>query len=144
MKLDLLGQIVYKEWINTSKIRSKVELDQFVIMPNHLHGIIILDDILSKGMARHALTEDKHQFGKPIAGSLSIIIGAFQSAATKQIHKIKPNMSVWHRNFYEHIIRNDEELYNIRKYIIDNPLKWELDTNHPPNLNNKSLETIYV
>jgi REP element-mobilizing transposase RayT len=150
MIMNFFGEIVYGEWMNTSKLRSNAELDQFVIMPNHLHGIIILDHLDSKGMARHVLTKDKRHFGKPIAGSLSTIIGAFKSSATKQIHKIKPNIPIWHRNFYEHIIGNDHELYEIRKYIVENPLKWvndlveELDRNNPQNLNIKFQEKIYV
>lgn len=64
--LNEFGEIAYKEWINTGKIRSNVELDQFVVMPNHLHDIIILDKVIgSKGMARHALTGETRQFGNP-------------------------------------------------------------------------------
>ena len=143
MTLNSMEQVVYKEWINTPKIRENIELDQFVIMPNHLHGIIVLD-YTGRGTKRRAPTEEKRYFRKPIAGSLSTIIGAFKSAITKQIHRIKPDISIWQRNFYEHIIRNDKELSKIRKYIMENPLRWELDRSHPQNMNNKFQEKTYV
>ena len=124
MILSELGIIVEEEWLNTEKLRSNVELDYYIIMPNHLHGIIINN---SRGTMHRAPTNPK--FGNPISGSLSTIIGAFKTAVTRKINQLikQPVLKIWQRNFYEHIIRNENDLNNIRKCIELNPLKWELD-----------------
>jgi hypothetical protein len=83
--------------------------------------------ILCLGKACLALT--KARFGKPVAGSLGTIIGSFKSATTRYTNRSlgTPGSKVWHRNYYEHIIRNEKELYNVRRYIRSNPLKWMID-----------------
>ena len=105
-------------------------IDKFIVMPNHMHGIIFINND-GKGTACRALTFE--QFGKPVSGSLPTIIRSFRSAATKQINILKntPGSPVWQRNYYEHIIRNETDLNNIRQYIIDNPINWEEDENNP-------------
>jgi len=124
MILSELGIIVEEEWLNTAKLRKDVELDYYVIMPNHFHGIIINN---SRGTMHRAPTNPK--FGNPISGSLSTIIGAFKAAVTRKINRLikQPVLKIWQRNFYEHIIRNENDLNNIRSYIELNPLKWEID-----------------
>jgi len=76
---------------------------------------------------------EERKFGKPIAGSLSTIVGAFKSAATKQINILRnaPGSPVWQRNYYEHIIRNEESLQHLRQYIHNNPLLWREDQLRP-------------
>jgi len=71
----------------------------------------------------------KARFGKPVAGSLGAIIGSFKSAAARSINQLfgTPGSKVWHRNYYEHIIRNEKELYKVRRYIRDNPMKWVIE-----------------
>jgi REP element-mobilizing transposase RayT len=94
-------------------------------MPNHFHGIIIIE---SRDKARLVPTDEYRKFGKPIAGSLSTIIGSFKSGVTKRINELKGNSgSIWQSNYYEHIIRNEKDLFFTRSYIELNPLKWELD-----------------
>jgi len=66
--------------------------------------------------------------------SLSNIIGSFKSAVSNKIHKIGYNQFQWQPRFYERIIRNEKELYRIRKYIEQNPLKWDIEKNNPENL----------
>ncbi|MDO3379741.1 transposase [Geoalkalibacter halelectricus] len=85
----------------------------------------------SQGTARRAPTVEK--FGRPVAGSLATIVRSFKSAATKRINTLRgnPGSPVWQRNYYEHVIRGDRDLYAARQYITDNPTKWELDINHP-------------
>jgi REP element-mobilizing transposase RayT len=72
----------------------------------------------------------------PKPRSIGAIVGAFKSAATKRINELRDNAgcSVWQRNYYEHVIRNEEDLANIRRYIAENPLKWDLDENNPVNV----------
>ena len=127
------GQIAYEFWSKIPEHFSNAELDGFIVMPNHIHGIVVIGDD-GRGLACHAPTNRK--FAKPISNSLSTIIGSFKSAVTKQINQIRgtPGISVWQRNYYEHIIRNEDDLNKIRQYIADNPLEWDTDENNLVNL----------
>jgi putative transposase len=103
-----------------------VELDTWVVMPNHFHGIVfLLDD--RRGGARPAPTKRK---------PLGRLIGAFKTVSTKRINELRttPGQPVWQRNYYEHVIRNEVDLEEIREYIQNNPLKWLDDENHPANI----------
>ena len=134
MVLNQYGKIVADEWMKTPKIRREIKLDEWVVMPNHFHGIVWI----RRGTARRAPTNTRRaptveQFGKPVAGSLSTIVQAFKSAVTKHINQLRntPGMKLWQRNYWEHIIRNDDELNRIRQYVIDNPMQWETDRENP-------------
>ncbi|UCH11078.1 MAG: transposase [Fidelibacterota bacterium] len=133
VELSTFGRIVDEEWVNNATIRPYVELDNYVIMPNHIHGIVMI--IAGRGTTRRAPT--KERFGKPVSGSLPTIIRAFKSAATKQINRLRdtPGQRVWQRNYYEHIIRNDKDLNRIREYIASNPMKWQSDRYYPDTIN---------
>ncbi len=129
MMLNAEGQIVAGEWIKTAEIRNNIELDEWVVMPNHFHGILVINEC--RGTARRAPTVE--QFGKPVPNSIPTIIRSFKSAVTKRINKLRnsPGAKIWQRNYYEHIIRNEDELNCIREYITNNPLKWEFDKENP-------------
>ena len=131
MTLNAFGNVAEEELIKTKELRKNIDLDYYVIMPNHLHVIFIIE---SRGMARHASTERK--FGKPIASSLSTLVGSYKSAVTKRINEIRkmPGQTIWQRSFYDRIIRNDKELHKIRTYISQNPLKWDIKKSLPINL----------
>lgn len=128
------GEIVWGEWFCTASIRDYVNLieGEFVIMPNHIHGIIHLTTRVG-ARRRRALTRTE-QFGSPVAGSLSTVIRAFKSQVTRRINAMNrtPGRPVWMSGIYEHIIRNDRELNNIRRYIDQNPLHWSHDRYHHP------------
>lgn len=127
MQLNDCGRVVEREWVNTANIRKNIELGVYVVMPNHFHGIMIL----RRGIARYAPTSGR--FGKMAPGSLSAIVRSFKSAATRRINGLRgtPGTPVWQRNYYEHILRNGAELNEIREYVANNPLKWELDSENP-------------
>jgi len=129
MRLNRLGKIVQEELSKTAVIRSNINIDEFIIMPNHLHSIISITD--STGTARHAHTNEK--FGRPVQGSIPTIIRSFKSAVTKSAHELGLfiKSQIWHRNYYEHVIRNEEALERIRNYIITNPENWSRDTDNP-------------
>lgn len=143
MVLNEFGRIVSQEWVKTGEIRDEIKLDRWVIMPNHFHGIVWIKttgngisrcrrgDRPGRGTARRAPTVE--QFGKPVVGSLPTIVRAFKSAVTKRINQLRntPGMKLWQRNYWEHIIRNDDELNRLRQYIMDNPMKWETDRENP-------------
>ncbi|MCW9708538.1 transposase [Fodinibius salsisoli] len=125
IKLNEYGKIAEEEWRKTEKLRNNVRLDEFIVMPNHVHGIIELFKP-SSDTARRVTTE---RFGKPVRGSLPTIVRSYKSAVTKQINELNEQRGdkVWQKNYYDHIVRNHEELNRIRKYIKDNPKNWEHD-----------------
>lgn len=138
MVLNQVGQTAEQYWLDIPKHFPICELDYYVIMPNHIHGIIILNSTVETGHpSRLGLAEAdapslqqnniKQNYSSANTPSLSNIIGSFKSAVTKQIHQTGyPNFK-WQRSFYDRIIRNETELFNIRKYIEQNPLKWDLE-----------------
>jgi putative transposase len=142
MILIELGQIVQEEWKRSSEIRREIELDEFVVMPNHTHGIVWIvemNDVRAHGRPpQPGSTPLVRADGRPpqrAPKSLGSFVAGFKSAATKRINEQRgmPGVPVWQHNYYEHIIRNDADLQRIREYIANNPLKWELDQLHPSN-----------
>ena len=142
MVLNELGQIVHEEWKRSSEIRREIELDEFVVMPNHMHGIVWIvemNDVRADGRPPQPNPVRAHgrasQPPQRAPKSLGSFVAGFKSAVTKRINEQRgmPRVPVWQRNYYEHIIRNDADLQRIRQYIVNNPLKWELDQLHPNN-----------
>ena len=130
--LNERGSIVEKVWIEIPDHFTNVTLDDFIVMPNHIHGILLLDEPPDcRGTACRAPTVEK--FGKPTKGSLPTIIRSFKSASTHLINRLdkRKGISIWQRNYYEHIIRNEDSLNRIRRYIQENPIKWSIE---PENL----------
>ncbi len=132
---SLFGQIVDGE-ITLSEIGriAKSYWGEYMIMPNHIHGIILILDSVDSVGARYASPLQSPQIPRSARPkSLGAIVGSFKSATTKHINQIRktPGILLWQRNYYEHIIRNKGELNKIREYIINNPLKWELDYDNP-------------
>ncbi len=128
MVLIAFGEIAKQCWIEIPQHFPQVQLDAFVIMPNHVHGIIIINDVgaiheLPLQMNQNEFIHHRRKMLIPK------IIGRFKMNLAKQINQIRqsPGTSVWQRNYYERIIRNDYELNQIREYILNNPLQWELD-----------------
>jgi REP-associated tyrosine transposase len=124
------GDVVIDCWNAIPLHFPQVETDAFVLMPNHLHGIIVIGD--APVGARHVLplpTPQTATFGHPLARSLSSIVGAFKAAVTKRVNTLRDTSAapLWQRNFYEQIIRNDVMLQTIRQYIEANPANWASD-----------------
>jgi putative transposase len=131
MHSNEFGRRVEAAWLKTGTIRSNVELDEYVVMPNHFHGILIVSGDAAEGTARRAPTA--REFGGSIRSSLGVIVGAFKSATTRSINHIRqtPGLPLWQCNYYEHVIRDDKALDRIRNYILTNPLRWHLDGENP-------------
>ncbi len=106
--LSPLGSIVEEEWHKTTKIRSYVELDEYCVMPDHFHGILIIQN---DGAPEDIAKKDHWQ-----KGCLGSIINQFKGACTRRIQMIDPSFT-WQRNFNDHIIRNEKDLERIREYI---------------------------
>jgi len=129
MRLNHLGQIADECWRMIPAHFGNVELDAFVIMPNHVHGIIVITDV---GVgATHASPLRTRNGPKP--RSIGAIIGSYKSGVSKRINEIRatPGPTIWQRDYYEHIIRNDASLDRIRLYIMNNPASWMLDRENP-------------
>jgi REP element-mobilizing transposase RayT len=122
MRLNEIGKIVEKCWEEIPRHFMDVELDEYVIMPNHFHGIIILNE-----QCRGEVTSPLQ---KPTLGK---VIAYFKYQSTKLINEIHaaPGNRFWQRSYYEHIIRSDKELNNIREYIVNNPMQWNVDEENP-------------
>ena len=144
MVLNEYGINAHNEWVNTPKIRPNVELGEFIIMPNHIHGIIAITDrppirrgelhspLLNSPQRSFLMGECNSPLRSP-SQTVGAIVRGYKSSVTKQLGLLGFNEKLWQRNYYEHIIRNDQSFQNITEYIITNPLKWDNDTFNPLN-----------
>lgn len=160
MRLNEAGQMVAALWDGLAARFPSVEIDQFVVMPNHLHGVLILDADAGGATTDRATTRvaptDSGLVGAPLVGApvtnggpvgaplvgarirLGNIVGAFKSLATTgYVVGVKdkgwPQFRgrLWQRNYYEHVIRDEAALDRIRRYVDDNPARWEFDDENP-------------
>jgi putative transposase len=136
MHLNQFGEIVLKWWNELPNYYSPVELDEFVVMPNHMHGIIVITDVgaascrsgdgRDEGRGHPAPTEKR---------TLGQLVGYFKFQITKEINRIRDAgyAKVLQRDYYEHIIRNEREWNAIAEYIHNNPANWRADLDNPAN-----------
>jgi REP element-mobilizing transposase RayT len=127
MILNRFGDIAQRAWWDLSN-HHKVELDEFIIMPNHVHGIIIINNPVGN---RPACSVNKNN-------NLSVVIGSYKASVTRQINRINNDRFRWQKSFYDHIIRIENSLKNIRQYIVNNPKMWENDENNIKNISSGS------
>ncbi len=125
MQLNDCGSIAHDAWIDLPNHYPNVEMDEFVVMPNHVHGIIIImdhDETFAGAGSEPAPTMVKRY-------PLSEIVRSFKTFSARRINELRGTHGcpVWQRNYYEHIIRNEKELIAIRGYIVNNPSKWSAD-----------------
>ena len=125
MYLSQFGRIVQTEWEKSASIRSEIELVAYVIMPNHIHAIVI---IYGRGVRPNAPT-DQNTFSGLKPKTIGSLIAGFKSSVTKQINLLRnsPGKPVWQRNYWDHIIRDDEAYDIIVDYINSNPVNWKND-----------------
>ena len=134
-----LGSLVEKCWREIPSHFPDVVCDAFTLMPNHMHGILLIfppSDDCSPVRARHAVPDDVvnlESFGRPIPGSIPTIVRSFKGAVTKEGRIVlqRPDLCPWERGYNDHVIRDGADLKNIRRYIIENPAKWERDQENP-------------
>jgi REP element-mobilizing transposase RayT len=123
LQAEAVREVVRLAWHGLPARFPVVALDEFGIMPNHVHGIIILAEAASGGAASSAPT-------------LGHVVRAFKSISAIEANKIlgRSDRPFWQRNYYEHVIRDEEELDVIRRYIRDNPRNWLDDPDNPSNM----------
>ena len=134
MQLNDAGRMVQKCWCAIPDHFPHAQLDQFVVMPNHVHGIIMITNTTGAivGAKNFSPLRDASR-SRPCGTSRTIgsIVRGFKIGVTKWMRKHTNVNDVWQRNYWERIIRNDDELRCIREYIVNNPMKWHLDRENP-------------
>jgi putative transposase len=164
MQLNQYGKIVHSHWQNLPKYHPRLELDEFVIMPNHIHGILFLidnDDIsrdhynsVGAGLADDFALENQNLSTKPAPTNnfetennhgIPEIIRGFKTFSARRVNQIRhtSGIFVWQRNYYDHIIRDETSLQKIRQYIQTNPRLWQVDQLHPNNREDRT-EAIHL
>ncbi|MEM9447833.1 MAG: transposase [Cyanobacteria bacterium P01_E01_bin.6] len=143
MHLNDFGQIVANEWIKTKQIRPDFALDEWIVMPNHIHGIVFIQspDTSDDPVGAHSCAPLPRISPRTVGmayrrpRSLSSFVAGFKSATTTRMNQWRdaPGTPVWQRNYYDHIIRNEVSLQHIRHYIQTNPSSWDADQLHPDN-----------
>jgi len=136
MILNNFWKIAEQNWKNILIHYQNIEIDEFVIMPSHIHWIIILtvgnEYFRSDNWNENQIKGNEYFHPLP---NLSNIIKWFKIWCTKEIRNIYNDFTFsWQKSFFDVIIRNDAQLEKTRQYIVDNPIKWELDKNNPVNL----------
>ena len=127
MVLSPIGALVQKCWLTIPSKTSYAKLDAFVVMPNHLHGIILLENPLEPRF-------DSGLEFQPQKKSLSLVVRNFKAAVTAAARALSPGIEIWQSRFYDRIVRNEKELQTIKLYIGNNPMQWGADKNNPENL----------
>lgn len=146
MQLNDAGWLVATCWIDMPARFPEIALDMFVVMPNHVHGILLFADNADRGIAvgaplagaRERTNEAAKGATTRVAPTVGNVVGAFKSLSTAAyIRGVKdsrwPALSrrLWQRNYYEHVIRDETDLSRIRRYIDENPIGWEFDDENP-------------
>lgn len=123
INLNQLGDIARKQWLRLPSRFESLSLGLFVVMPNHIHGILQINPHPESDRG------EEEQYGKPVKGSIPTIVRSYKSTVTKEIRlsNVFHVGPVWQRNYYEHVIRDQEDWHNIREYIRFNPLHWDQD-----------------
>jgi len=118
MRLTYAGRTVQWAWDALPKHYLHTRLDAFIVMPNHVHGVLKLEEQDPGSSRRHALGE---------------VVRALKSFSARRINRRQgtPGAPIWQRNYYERIVRDENELENVRRYIADNPAKWADDPENP-------------
>lgn len=121
VQLNSLGRLVEEEWTRTALVRTLVDVDLFVVMPNHFHGLLRISESQSERIPDCTATIR--------ANSLGSIIAQFKSRVTKRSRSLgnPRSLPIWKRNYYDHIVRNERSLERIRNYILENPSRWTED-----------------
>jgi putative transposase len=132
--LSRRGMVARDCWVDIANHHPHIELDAFVIMPNHMHGILLFvgDASENSSVVATPASRPSHATG-PSRGSLGAVVGSYKAAVTRSINRLRPGAGndLWQPNYYEHIIRDDRARDRIRDYIDLNPDRWSHDLENP-------------
>jgi putative transposase len=137
IKLTPIGETSKEYWLKLPERFKNVVLDYFEIIPNHIHGNIVIkiQDLVG---ADPCVSPEKKK-GKHVGLPLHRMIQWYKTMTTNKYFRLNKKVignKLWQRNYYEHIIRDEKDLNEIREHIINNPLEWELDKENPRNIKN--------
>jgi len=125
--------IVERCWLEIPEHHPSIQLDEWVIMPNHLHAIVVIEQC--RGVQLNAPTtrnrNSTHSSISPYRNTLATTVRTFKAAVTTLCRRARHDRFGWQRNYYEHVIRNEDDLNQIRQYILDNPVQWDSDEENP-------------
>ncbi|KJS74862.1 MAG: transposase [Serpentinimonas sp.] len=140
MRHNDAGRLIKSEWDALPGRFPGIEADGFIVMPNHVHGILWIpptDTPSNATVGAQFIAPSTqcatNQGAMNRAPTLGDIVRAFKAVVTRRLRQMGLAEFSWQRNYYEHIIRNDEALNHIREYIVNNPLQWALDRENPEN-----------
>jgi putative transposase len=126
--LTEFGSIAEEEWLRCKQLRLEIDLGPFVIMPDHLHGVVTIGPpvMTSRRITTQGSKPQRALYRPP--RSLGALVAGFKSSTTRRINVLRrsPGATVWQRNYHEHVVRNDKELAAITEYIVGNPLRAAL------------------
>jgi putative transposase len=136
--LNEFGMIAEYEWNRTASVRDEMACVEHVVMPNHLHGIVIINDV---GQAAQKVVgaHGRAPLHRP-PRSLGSFVAGFKARVTKKVNLARgtPGNPLWQRNYYERVIRDEDELNRAREYIRNNPLNWQEDEYHPDKIRRRA------
>ncbi|MCX6558426.1 MAG: hypothetical protein NTW95_13525 [Candidatus Aminicenantes bacterium] len=141
MLLSPVGRIAERYWKNIPRHFPNIRLDEYCIMPNHIHGILIIEDIANVGVQYeikqnhieplHPVEPRFHSFQHIVPKSIGSIIRTYKTAVTKRCKENGFDQFIWQRNFHDRVIRDNGELKRIQQYIRNNPANWDTDDENP-------------
>ena len=136
-ELSPIGEIVRTCWIDVPTHFTNVKIETYIVMPNHMHGILTIHSKLPDADVQDKTGKAMESFGRPTPKSIPTIVRSFKSAASKRTREsgLVVGESIWQRGYYEHVLRNTREYVEITNYILQNPARWAYDEE---NLNRKS------
>jgi len=137
MELSYIGRFIRQQWMNLSDDEYNINIDEYVVMPNHLHGIIAINkkrkNLIGNSMNRISTTKIKNNPMLIEHVTLGGLIRQYKARTKYWVNRLQNDVDFsWQSKFYDRIIRDDNELNEIRKYIRNNPLKFDLDRNNLP------------
>ena len=126
-----LGELVQAAWLQSFELRRELLLDCYVIMPNHLHAVVVIVREEQAGEPTNPESHGRATLRKP--HGLSSFVAGFKAASTRRINEynLTPGRRFWQPGFYDHIIRSEADLHRIRQYIWENPHQWHHDSENP-------------
>jgi REP element-mobilizing transposase RayT len=141
MILNEIGALVKQEWLRSAEVRRELTLDEFIIMPNHLHGIVFINEMegkideASRARALHRILEPVPRRGSRERSprSLSSFVAGFKAYSNKVVNDIRhtPGLRLWQPSFFEYVIRDEKGLTRMRFYVQENPARWDRDIENP-------------
>lgn len=131
IELSGFGHVVAEEWQRSQAIRKEIRLHEWIVMPNHFHGLLQIVGAHGGASDGSQAASERAHSRAPLRRprSLASMVAGFKAASTKRINELRnaQGSPVWQRNYYEHVVRSEEDFHRIRRYILTNPGRWELD-----------------